>query len=218
MKVYTVKPVLSGHSEIDKTKILMTNGSLMKVKSTCIKVYTVKPVMSWSSKSIAECSPWAFCNTFDLHLAIIGLETNFGLLFEWPLKTGFTVIIPYGPRREKTCLQRLAKNKSADQHAYPSSLISAFVIHLLECIISRLATSGNFNFLACLCSWAGWFASDCRKPWRQVFSWRGPYYPWQVRFRLEQKSIDFSFHCTFFSSMISNLFGSTIYCNFMIYL
>ena len=36
----TVKPVLSGHSKIDKTKILMTSGCLMKVKS------------------IAECSPW----------------------------------------------------------------------------------------------------------------------------------------------------------------
>ena len=35
----TVKPVLSGHSKIDKTKVLMTNGSLMKVES------------------IAECSP-----------------------------------------------------------------------------------------------------------------------------------------------------------------
>ena len=42
----TVKPVLSGHSKKDKTKILMTNGSLMKVKS------------------IAE---GAFCNTFDLY-------------------------------------------------------------------------------------------------------------------------------------------------------
>ena len=40
----TVKPVLSSHSKTDKTKILMINGSLMKVKS------------------IAEC-----CNTFDLH-------------------------------------------------------------------------------------------------------------------------------------------------------
>ena len=29
----TVKPVLNGHSNIDKTKILMTNGSLMKVES-----------------------------------------------------------------------------------------------------------------------------------------------------------------------------------------
>ena len=45
----TVKPVISSHSKIDKTKILKTNGSLMKVKS------------------IAECSLGAFCYTFDLH-------------------------------------------------------------------------------------------------------------------------------------------------------
>ena len=44
MKACTVKPVLSGHSKIDKTKVLKTNGSLMKVE--CIA---------------------AFCNTFDLH-------------------------------------------------------------------------------------------------------------------------------------------------------
>ena len=36
---YTVNPVLSGHSKKDKTRILMTNGSLMKVES------------------ISECSP-----------------------------------------------------------------------------------------------------------------------------------------------------------------
>ena len=44
--LYTVKPVLRGHSKIDKTKILMTNGSLMKVKS------------------IAECSPWSILQYF----------------------------------------------------------------------------------------------------------------------------------------------------------
>ena len=54
-----VKPVLSSHSKIDKTKVLNTNVSLMKVES------------------IAECSLGAFCNTFDLHLAIIGLENQF---------------------------------------------------------------------------------------------------------------------------------------------
>ena len=46
-----VKPVLSGHSKIDKTELLMTNGSLMKVESIageisaillpCIKRYLV---------------------------------------------------------------------------------------------------------------------------------------------------------------------------------
>ena len=41
-KVHTVKPVLSGHSKINKPSTLMT-----------------------------------FCNTFDLHLAIIGLENQF---------------------------------------------------------------------------------------------------------------------------------------------
>ena len=46
---YTVKPALSGHSKKDKTKVLKTNGSLMKVES------------------IAECSLGALCNTFDLH-------------------------------------------------------------------------------------------------------------------------------------------------------
>ena len=34
--LYTVKPVLSGHSKIDKTKVLKTNGSLMKVESISV--------------------------------------------------------------------------------------------------------------------------------------------------------------------------------------
>ena len=42
----TVKSVLSGHSQIDKTKTLMTNGSLIKVES------------------IAECSPWSILQYF----------------------------------------------------------------------------------------------------------------------------------------------------------
>ena len=59
----TVKPVLYSHSKIDKTKVLKPCGSLMQVKST------------------AECSMGAFCNTFDLHLVIIGLENLFLVFF-----------------------------------------------------------------------------------------------------------------------------------------
>ena len=59
LSCHTVKPVLSGHSKMDKTKVLKTNGSLMKVESK------------------AECSVGAFCNTFDLHLGIIGLENKY---------------------------------------------------------------------------------------------------------------------------------------------
>ena len=43
---------------MDKTKVLMVNGSLMKVES------------------IAE-----FCNAFDLHLAIIGIENHYLVFF-----------------------------------------------------------------------------------------------------------------------------------------
>ena len=42
----TVNSVLSGHSKLDKTKIIMTNVSLMKVES------------------IAECSPWSILQCF----------------------------------------------------------------------------------------------------------------------------------------------------------
>ena len=71
----TVKSVLSGHSKIDKTKTIMTNGSLMKVKS------------------IAECSPWSILQYFWPALSHNrSWKPIFGLLFVWPLKTGFTAV------------------------------------------------------------------------------------------------------------------------------
>ena len=47
----TVKPVLSGHSKIDKTKILMTNGSLRKVESI-LQYYWPALSDNWSWKPI----------------------------------------------------------------------------------------------------------------------------------------------------------------------
>ena len=41
-----VKPVLSGHSKIGKTKVFKINGSLLKIES------------------IAECSPWSILQYF----------------------------------------------------------------------------------------------------------------------------------------------------------
>ena len=43
-------------------------------------------------KSIAECSRGAFCSTFDLHLDTKWLSGLALSIFEWPLKTGFTVV------------------------------------------------------------------------------------------------------------------------------
>ena len=58
----------------------------------------------------------------------------------------FYQVTSYGPRREKPCLPWFANNKGPDQPAHPHSLISAFVIRLLESIIYRLATSETSTF------------------------------------------------------------------------
>ena len=46
----------------------------------------------------------------------------------------------------KPVFRGFVNNKGADQPAHPHRLISAFVIHVLESIISKLATSEIFIF------------------------------------------------------------------------
>ena len=68
------KTCLKRPFKIGKTEILMTNDSLMKVKS------------------IAECSPWSILQYFWPALSDNrSWKPHFGLLFEWPLKTSFSV-------------------------------------------------------------------------------------------------------------------------------
>ena len=57
------------------------------------------------------------------------------------------LIVIHGPFLKKTCLEGFANNKSADQPAHTRSLISAFVIHILDSMISKLATSEIIIFL-----------------------------------------------------------------------
>ena len=52
----------------------------------------------------------------------------------------------------KPVFEGLRTTKALISLAHVRSMISAFVIHLLESIISKLATGENFNFLASLCS------------------------------------------------------------------
>ena len=62
--------------KIDKTKVLMDNYSLMKVES------------------IAECSKESILQYFWPALSDNQYwKPFFGVLFEWPLKTGFTVLL-----------------------------------------------------------------------------------------------------------------------------
>ena len=58
-KYNAVKPGQNGHSKIYKTKVVKTNGRKMKVER------------------IAQCSLGTFCNSFDLHYVIIGLEKQY---------------------------------------------------------------------------------------------------------------------------------------------
>ena len=56
------------------------------------------------------------------------------------------------------CIWEFANNKGADQSEHSPSLISAFVIRLLEIIISKLATSDfSVFYLVCICG--DWFES-----------------------------------------------------------
>ena len=58
---------------------------------------------------------------------------------------------------EKKLSSVIYNNKGADQPAHQRSLIRNFVIFFLKRIISRLATSENFNFLASLFCQGDWF-------------------------------------------------------------
>ena len=60
--------------------------------------------------------------------------------------SGYACLLIIGPQREKPYLRGFVKNKGADQPAHRRSLISAFVFHILESIISKLATCEFLTF------------------------------------------------------------------------
>ena len=106
-----------------------------------------------------------------------------------------------GPRREKTCLLWFANNKGADQPAHPRRLISAFVIRVLESIISKLATSENFDFLASLYSRGDWFESRfvgnpedrvCRRPNQHIKTYLTPF-PRTLDYAAQANSISYGY-------------------------
>ena len=45
------------------------------------------------------------------------------------------------PGHEKMCLMSYANNKGADQSAHPHSLISAFVVHCLDSVVSPVSAT-----------------------------------------------------------------------------
>ena len=64
--------------------------------------------------------------------------------------------VTLGPRREKTYLRGFANSTGADQPAHPRSLISAFVIRILESMICKLATGEiSIFYLVCVAEETG---------------------------------------------------------------
>ena len=53
----------------------------------------------------------------------------------------FSIMYTCEPGHEKMCLMSYPNNKGADQSAHPRSLISAFVVHCLDSIISLDSTA-----------------------------------------------------------------------------
>ena len=79
----------------------------------------------------------------------------------------------YGPRQEKTCLWRVVNNKGTDQPAHLCSLVSAYVIRLMESTISRLTSSEISCFrLVSVAEQAS--LNLIQSPRRQGFSRLGP--------------------------------------------
>ena len=71
----TVKPVLSGHPKKDQTLVFKTNHRLMQVKS------------------IAECSSREHSAILSTCIRLPSVFKTLVLsTFEWPLKTGFSVL------------------------------------------------------------------------------------------------------------------------------
>ena len=81
-----------------------------------------------------------------------------------------------GPRREKTCLWGFANNKGADQPAHPRRLISAFVILVLESIISKPCSSEILIFYLVSVAEETGLNPALAETRRQVLSRRDPLY------------------------------------------
>ena len=101
-----------------------------------------------------------------------------------------------------------ANNKGADQPAHPSSLISTFVLHCLGGIIHLGSISEISSLhLAFVAAQAGL----CRKPCRQVFSWRSPYYVAEFFFLFSSGELKGEGRKIIYSALYANLGGHYIH-------
>ena len=107
-------------------------------------------------------------------------------------------------RAMRKCVLCHANNKGADQTAHPHRLISAFVVHCLDSIIS-LDSIAKISRLASFCGCTGRFASGLvRNSRRHVLSCHGSY------FKRRKKNKHFN-DCCSYHQMRPNKKNITIY-------
>ena len=82
-----------------------------------------------------------YFNSINLHTMTLKLSQISSYKIPFMLIMIKVVIHYMGLDEKITCLRRLVSNQGTDQPAQMRSLISTFVIHLLESSISRLVTS-----------------------------------------------------------------------------
>ena len=87
-------------------------------------------------------------------------------------KNGFLI---WALTRENLSLG-FANNKGTDQPAHPRSLISTFVIRLLESIVSRLAASNILIFILVIAAEQGGLNITFSETQRQGLLRQGPYF------------------------------------------
>ena len=85
------------------------------------------------------------------------------------------LLFAYGIRHVFAWRGPYVNNKDTDQPAHPHSLISLFIVHSLDVIITVDSTPKLWK-LASFCSWAGRFVLPGPNPWKQVFSWHSSVY------------------------------------------
>ena len=110
----------------------------------------IEHILSWSLPSLPE----------DFETVISKCKSGGAKLglFKIPSPFWAEIFHFHGDLGRRSCeklFMPYANNKDADQPAHPCSLISVFVICCLDTIYSFCIQ--NFNSLASLCSWAGWF-------------------------------------------------------------
>ena len=103
----SIKPVFKGHSKIYKTKIFMTNGSLMKIES------------------IAQCSPWSILQYFWPALSNNWFLKPIFCLF---LSGHFTQVLLYiRPLTRWICQHGCLKEALAHIRSVPKSCVVAHI-------------------------------------------------------------------------------------------